>query len=119
MNEVYCNDTAMNLAFTIESVKPFPDTMINENNGIPLIYFDAGTEMPLSYNPDFKPNDPYLDGQMIDDHTYAGVLRIALEGVYLLLVPDDLKNSKKQGENHNLRADYHPAHSPLQTHQLP
>lgn len=79
MNEVYCNDTAMNLAFTIESEKPLPDTMINENNGIPLIYFDAGTEMPLSYNPDFKPNDPYLDGQMIDDHTYAGVLRIALE----------------------------------------
>lgn len=79
MNEVYCNDTAMNLAFTIESEELFPDTMINENNGIPLIYFDAGTEMPLSYNPDFKPNDPYLDGQMIDDHTYAGVLRIALE----------------------------------------
>lgn len=79
MNEVYCNDTAMNLAFTIESEKPLPDTMINENNGIPLIYFDAGTEMPLSYNPDFKPNDPYLDGQMIDDHTYAGVLRITLE----------------------------------------
>lgn len=47
------------------------------------------------------------------------LLRIALESVYLLLVPDDLKNSKKQGENHNLRADYHPAHSPLQTHQLP
>ncbi len=63
MNEVYCNDTAMNLAFTIESEELFPDTMINENNGIPLIYFDAGTEMPLSYNPDFKPNDPYLDGQ--------------------------------------------------------
>lgn len=79
MNEVYCNDTALNLAFTVESEKPLPDTMINENNGIPLIYFDAGTEMPLSYNPDFKPNDPYLDGQMIDDHTYAGVLRIALE----------------------------------------
>lgn len=79
MNEVYCNDTAMNLTFTIESEKPFPDTMINENNGIPIMYLGSGTEMPLSYNADFKLNDPYLDGQMIDEHTYAGVLRVDLE----------------------------------------
>ena len=79
MNEVYCNDTALNLAFTVESEKPLPDTMINENNGIPIIYLGFATEMPLSYNTDFKLNDPYLDGQMIDEYTYAGVLRVDLE----------------------------------------
>lgn len=79
MNEVYCNDTAMNLAFTIESEKPLPDTMINENTGVPIVYLGFGTEMPLSYNSDFKLNDTYLDGQIIDEYTYAGVLRVDLE----------------------------------------
>lgn len=79
MNEVYCNDTALNLAFTVESENPLPDTMINENTGVPVVYLGFGTEMPLSYNPDFKLNAPYLDGQIIDAYTYAGVLRVDLE----------------------------------------
>lgn len=77
MSEVYCNDTAMNVALTIQTEEPFPETMTDQN-GMPILHFGTATEMPLSYNPDFKLVNSYLDGEMVDDHTYAGVLRIEM-----------------------------------------
>lgn len=79
MTEVYCNDTAMNLAMLIQSEEPLPDTMVNENTGVPILFLKHGTQAALSYKPDFVLLNPYLDGKMTDEYTYAGVLRVDLD----------------------------------------
>lgn len=76
MSEVYCNDTALNLALTIQTEDTFPETFVTQS-GIPSIKLeDETTEMKFSYNPEFQLYNAYLDGKMVDKHTYAGVLRV-------------------------------------------
>lgn len=79
MSEVYCNDTALNLALTIQTEDTFPETFVTQS-GIPSIKLeDETTEMKFSYNPEFQLYNAYLDGKMVDDHTYAGVLRVNMD----------------------------------------
>ena len=79
LSEVYCNELAMYLSMTIHTEDKFPDTFIR---------FDGKTDIKLSENStvkydymDGKSNlfNAYLDGKMLDDNTYAGVLRIPVE----------------------------------------
>lgn len=77
MSETYCNNAALYLSMLIESEEPIPETEVSMD-GTPLISLGQGTPMALSYNPDCILYNAVLDGKMLDEHTYAGVLRIDL-----------------------------------------
>lgn len=77
LSEIYCNDTALYLSLTIQTEKDFPDTSVEQNGNQSIM---LGTDSKVRYS--FKEDDEslfnaYLDGKVIDTHTYAGVLRIA------------------------------------------
>lgn len=76
VSEVYCNDTALYISLVISMEDKIPNTLLTED-GTPYISLDNGS---VWVNCDFNEGDMLvtapLDGQLIDDHTFAGVLRI-------------------------------------------
>lgn len=76
VSEVYCNDTALYISLVISMEDNIPNTLLTED-GTPYIRLDNGS---VWMNCDFNEGDMLinapLDGQLIDDHTFAGVLRI-------------------------------------------
>jgi hypothetical protein len=79
LSEVYCNELAMYLSMTIHTEDKFPDTFIRFD-GKPNIKLSENSTVKYDYM-DGKSNlfNAYLDGKMLDDNTYAGVLRIPVE----------------------------------------
>ena len=79
LSEVYCNELAMYLSMTIHTEDKFPDTFIT-SDGKPNIKLSENSTVKYDYM-DEKSNlfNAYLDGKMLDDNTYAGVLRIPVE----------------------------------------
>lgn len=79
LSEVYCNELAMYLSMTIHTEDKFPDTFIRFD-GKPDIKLSENSTVKYDYM-DEKSNlfNAYLDGKMLDDNTYAGVLRIPVE----------------------------------------
>lgn len=79
LSEVYCNELAMYLSMTIHTEDKFPDTFIT-SEGKPNIKLSENSTVKYDYM-DEKSNlfNAYLDGKMLDDNTYAGVLRIPVE----------------------------------------
>ena len=79
LSEVYCNDQAMYLSMTIHTEEKFPDTYM-DSDGKPNIKLGRASTIKYDYL-DEKCNmyNAYLDGKMLDDNTYAGVLRIPVE----------------------------------------
>ena len=79
LSEVYCNELAMYLSMTIHTEDKFPDTFIT-SDGKPNIKLSENSTVKYNYM-DGKSNlfNAYLDGKMLDDNTYAGVLRIPVE----------------------------------------
>lgn len=79
LSEVYCNELAMYLSMTIHTEDKFPDTFIRPD-GKPDIQLSENSTVKYDYM-DGKSNlfNAYLDGKMLDDNTYAGVLRIPVE----------------------------------------
>ena len=79
LSEVYCNELAMYLSMTIHTEDKFPDTFITAD-GKPDIKLSENSTVKYDYM-DGKSNlfNAYLDGKMLDDNTYAGVLRIPVE----------------------------------------
>ena len=79
LSEVYCNELAMYLSMTIHTENKFPDTFIT-SDGKPDIKLSENSTVKYDYM-DGKSNlfNAYLDGKMLDDNTYAGVLRIPVE----------------------------------------
>lgn len=79
LSEVYCNELAMYLSMTIHTEDKFPDTFIRPD-GKPDIQLSENSTVKYDYM-DEKSNlfNAYLDGKMLDDNTYAGVLRIPVE----------------------------------------
>ena len=79
LSEVYCNELAMYLSMTIHTEDKFPDTFIT-SAGKPNIKLSENSTVKYDYM-DGKSNlfNAYLDGKMLDDNTYAGVLRIPVE----------------------------------------
>ena len=79
LSEVYCNELAMYLSMTIHTEDKFPDTFIRYD-GKPDIKLSENSTVKYDYM-DGKSNlfNAYLDGKMLDDNTYAGVLRIPVE----------------------------------------
>ena len=79
LSEVYCNELALYLSMTIHTEDKFPDTFIT-SDGKPDIKLSENSTVKYDYM-DEKNNlfNAYLDGKMLDDNTYAGVLRIPVE----------------------------------------
>ena len=79
LSEVYCNEMALYLSMTIHTEDKFPDTFIT-SDGKPNIMLSENSTVKYDYM-DGKSNlfNSYLDGKMLDDNTYAGVLRIPVE----------------------------------------
>lgn len=79
LSEVYCNEMALYLSMTIHTEDKFPDTFIT-SEGKPNIKLSENSTVKYDYM-DGKSNlfNAYLDGKMLDDNTYAGVLRIPVE----------------------------------------
>ena len=79
LSEVYCNEMALYLSMTIHTEDRFPDTFIT-SDGKPNIKLSENSTVKYDYM-DGKSNlfNAYLDGKMLDDNTYAGVLRIPAE----------------------------------------
>ena len=79
LSEVYCNEMALYLSMTIHTEDRFPDTFIT-SDGKPNIKLSENSTVKYDYM-DGKSNlfNAYLDGKILDDNTYAGVLRIPVE----------------------------------------
>ena len=76
VSEVYCNDTALYISLVISMEDKIPNTLLTED-GTPYIRLDNGSVwMNCDFNEGDMLIDAPLDGQLIDDHTFAGVLRI-------------------------------------------
>lgn len=78
LSELYCNDSALYVSMVLETEEKFPETMLMQEEGAPIVDLARST-LKFSYNDrEFQSEGP-LDGRMVDDHTYAGVLRYNLD----------------------------------------
>lgn len=73
LSEVYCNEEALYISMLVESEEPLPETFLDQS-GKPIILADA--ELKPEFNPGFQLENAYLDGKILDEKTYAGVLRV-------------------------------------------
>ena len=90
LSEVYCNDTAMYISMLIKTEDVFPETFMMQNSDMPIMCLWESS-WTASYNPDYEYPllNANLDGKMLDEHTYAGMLRMELP---------DISYSEKEGE---------------------
>ncbi|MDO5389774.1 MAG: DUF4179 domain-containing protein [Eubacteriales bacterium] len=80
LSEVYCNDAALYVSLVIESEDTFPETMNFQDSDTPLInLYDSTLKFSYSEREEqlFGVANA-LDGKMVDEHTYTGVLRYDL-----------------------------------------
>lgn len=76
VSEVYCNDTALYISLIISMEEKIPNTLLTEDGTLWINLNNGSIWMKCDFNDgDMLVNAP-LDGQLIDDHTFAGVLRI-------------------------------------------
>lgn len=78
LSELYCNDSALYVSMLLETEEKFPETMLMQEEGAPIIDLARST-LKFSYNDRELLTEGPLDGKIIDDHTYAGVLRFNLD----------------------------------------
>lgn len=77
LSEAYCNEAALYLSLVIRSKERFPETYPDENgkpmiNMNSLIDFDFDEEGSIDWA---YVGDSTIDGEMVDENTYAGVIR--------------------------------------------
>ncbi|MFG6384648.1 MAG: DUF4179 domain-containing protein [Lachnospiraceae bacterium] len=96
LSEVYCNETALYLSLMIHSEEKIPETQLDQD-GKPIIYmknlvdFDFDEEESIDWA---IGGDPYIDGKMIDENTFAGVLRYDMRQYFSnkdIEVPDNFQ----------------------------
>lgn len=73
LSEVYCNETALYLSIVLESEEAFQENVVTD---APSINLYGNTIQTVFLQEAWHNPDSYLDGRMIDDHTFAGVMRI-------------------------------------------
>lgn len=83
LSEVYCNDEALNIALMIHTEDEFPASSYFQDTELVNVSFDR-TKLDCSYNQTAKEDgenivNADLEGKMVDEHTFAGVLRILLD----------------------------------------
>ncbi|MDO4306776.1 MAG: DUF4179 domain-containing protein [Eubacteriales bacterium] len=78
LSEVYCNDVALYVSMVITSEEEFPDTMLWDDETGTVILDLFNSTLKFSYNDNEILANEDVDGKMVDEHTYAGVLRCDL-----------------------------------------
>lgn len=68
LSEVYCNDQAVYVTLRMISEEPFPE----------ITDFQCYTKETYSFNPTVQDGSVTIDGEMLDENTFAGVLRFDL-----------------------------------------
>lgn len=76
LSEVYCNEYALNVGILIESEETFPETRLDQF-GKYMMYIDE-TDIICSYNERNALLGPKLEGELVDEHTFVGVMRMDL-----------------------------------------
>lgn len=76
LSEIYCNDISMNVGVVIESEEAFAQLAKDQNGNSCLYLHDAVLE--VSYYPEDRLLPFQLEGRLLDDHTFAGMLRTEL-----------------------------------------
>ncbi len=77
LSELYCNDMALYISMVIETEETFPDTAVFRDTDTVLLDIMDST-LKFDYNDQEMISGAYLEGKMVDAHTYAGVLRYDL-----------------------------------------
>ena len=76
-SEVYANSQAIYVTMQFKSATPFPETETLAENGTPVI--DLDMTGGVDFNPDASPViDGQVEGQFLDDNTYACIFRYDL-----------------------------------------
>lgn len=75
LSEVYCNDDALYLSMLLTTEDAFPDTLTDQEGKPVIALQNVVSSTALSED---IPRLTYLDGEMVDEHTYAGALRFDL-----------------------------------------
>ena len=86
LSEVYYNKNAMYIAMSLYSEEPFPeDIKIKDHVKDYILNFDQAAisgENTFSFMPDEKTFlFNYMEGKFVDDHTFAGMLRVDLSSL--------------------------------------
>lgn len=86
LSEVYYNKNAMYIAMSLYSEEPFPeDIKIKDHVKDYILDFDQAAisgENTFSFMPDEKTSlFNYMEGKFVDDHTFAGMLRVDLSSL--------------------------------------
>lgn len=98
LSEVYCNEATLYLSLVIHSEEKIPETYPDEN-GKPeisldaMVDFDFDTEEGISW---FNGGDTAIDGAMVDENTFAGVIRFEM-GQYFSFHGTDIQVPEKFG----------------------
>ena len=79
-SEVFANSQAVYMTMQFKSDTPFPQTETRAESGTPII--DLDMTGGVDFNPDADPSiDGQVEGQFLDDNTYACIFRYALAQV--------------------------------------
>ena len=74
LSEVYCNDEALYLSMIVETEEKFPDTQQFRQSDITLLNIVNST-LKFDYSDRENLAMTQLEGKLLDNHTYLGVLR--------------------------------------------
>lgn len=69
LSEIYCNDQAIYITMQMKSEEPFPKIAGN---------WQCFTEETYSFNPSVQMDALVIEGELLDDYTYAGMMRLDL-----------------------------------------
>lgn len=81
LSELYCNNEALYITMLLESEDPFPDTMRSLDENRPMISIDS--IINWKFNPGLSEDYTfaYIEGDFIDEHTFAGLVRFDMSYV--------------------------------------
>lgn len=68
LSEVYCNDQALYISMQMKAEEEFPG----------ISGFQCNTTEKYSFNPTQSSDVPQIEGEFVDEHTFAGMLRFDL-----------------------------------------
>lgn len=79
LSEIYCNSQALYLSLIIKSEEKFPEEAYIDSNHMPQEpMIGVNMQSVWDFNAEEDYNLTYLSGDMVDEYTYAGIMRIDL-----------------------------------------
>ena len=79
LSEIYANDQACYITVLLESEKEFPDNILIDQNGRPVLMMQYALGFDFTNGTETDFNRVYPEGVFIDDYTYSCILRISLD----------------------------------------